>query len=65
MTGLEKGYYDTEIFTQSLYKILVVRLNDDKIGEEDFIRYVEKLVFIDKNPKKIMNYSSYVDFFIL
>jgi hypothetical protein len=26
---------------------------------------VEKLVFIDKNPKKIMNYSSYVDFFIL
>jgi hypothetical protein len=26
---------------------------------------VEKLVFIDKNPKKIMNYSSYVDFFIV
>ena len=65
MTGLEKGYYDTEIFTQSLYKILVARLNNDKIGEDDFIRYVEKLVFIDKNPKKIMNYSSYVDFFIV
>jgi hypothetical protein len=26
---------------------------------------VEKLVFIDKNPKKIMNYSAYVDFFVL
>jgi len=65
MAGLEKGYYDTEIFTQSLYKILVSQLNENKIGEDDFIQYVEKLVFIDKNPKKIMNYSSYVDFFIL
>ena len=55
----------TEIFTQSLYKILVSQLNENKMGEDDFIKYVEKLVFIDKNPKKIMNYSAYVDFFVL
>jgi hypothetical protein len=65
MAGLENGYYDIEIFTQSLYKILVSQLNENKMGEDDFIKYVEKLVFIDKNPKKIMNYSAYVDFFVL
>ena len=31
-------------------------------GNDDSFKY---LIFIDKNPKKIMNYSSYVDFFIV
>lgn len=51
MQGILKGYYDIEIFCQTLYKILLESFN--KVGKEKFIKIVQKLALIDKKPDKL------------
>jgi replication factor C subunit 3/5 len=62
MEGIRKGYYDIEIFCQTLYKILLESL--DKIGENKFIKIVHKLALIDKKPDKIFNNEAFIDMLI-
>jgi len=60
--GLRKGYYDIEIFCQTLYKILLESF--EKVGEDKFIRIVQKLALIDKKPDKIFNNAAFIDILI-
>jgi replication factor C subunit 3/5 len=62
MQGILKGYYDIEIFCQTLYKILLESFN--KVGKEKFIRIVQKLALIDKKPDKILNNDAFIDMII-
>jgi len=62
MNGIKKGYYDIEIFCQSLYKILLQSF--EKIGKDKFIKIIEKLVLIDKKPDKIINSYAFIDMLI-
>lgn len=62
ITGLNLGYYDIETFSQTLYKILVEKLNKNEISEIEFINLVSKLVIIDRNPKKITNFHAFIDY---
>jgi replication factor C subunit 3/5 len=62
MQGILKGYYDIEIFCQTLYKILLESFN--KIGKEKFIKIVQKLALIDKKPDKIFNNDAFIDMII-
>jgi len=57
--GIKKGYYDLETFCQSLYKILIK--NYQQLDEKLFMRFVENLCVIDKNPNKINNYTAVID----
>jgi replication factor C subunit 3/5 len=60
--GVRKGYYDIEIFCQTLYKILLESF--DKIGETRFIRIIQKLTLIDKKPEKILNNAAFIDMLV-
>ncbi len=60
--GLRKGYYDIEIFCQTLYKILLESF--DKIGENKFKRTVKKLSLIDRKPDKIFNNAAFIDLLV-
>jgi hypothetical protein len=62
ITGLNLGYYDIETFSQTLYKILVEKLDKNEISEIEFINLVSKLVIIDRNPKKITNFHAFIDY---
>jgi replication factor C subunit 3/5 len=62
MEGIRKGYYDIEIFCQTLYKILLQSF--EKIGEEKFIHIVQKLALIDKKPDKIFNNDAFIDMLV-
>jgi len=62
MDGIYKGYYDIEIFCQTLYKILLESI--DKIGENKFIKIVNKLAIIDKKPDKIFNNEAFIDMLV-
>ncbi len=62
MQGILKGYYDIEIFCQTLYKILLESFN--KVGKEKFIKIVQKLALIDKKPDKILNNDAFIDMII-
>jgi len=62
MEGVRKGYYDIEIFCQTLYKILLESF--DKVGETRFIRVVKKLALIDKKPDKILNNAAFIDMLV-
>ena len=60
--GVRKGYYDIEIFCQTLYKILLESF--EKVGEDKFIRIVQKLALIDKKPDKIFNNAAFIDMLV-
>lgn len=62
MEGILKGYYDIEIFCQTLYKILLELF--DKIGKDKFISIVKKLAIIDRKPEKIFNNYAFIDMLI-
>jgi replication factor C subunit 3/5 len=62
MEGIRKGYYDIEIFCQTLYKILLQSF--EKVGEEKFIHIVQKLALIDKKPDKIFNNDAFIDMLV-
>ena len=62
MEGVRKGYYDIEIFCQSLYKILLESFNN--IGKDKFIKIVRKLTIIDKKPEKIFNNNAFIDMLV-
>jgi replication factor C subunit 3/5 len=62
MEGLHKGYYDIEIFCQTLYKILLESFY--KVGETRFIKIVQKLALIDKKPDKILNNEAFIDMLV-
>ena len=62
MDGVRKGYYDIEIFCQTLYKILLESF--DQVGETRFIRIVQKLAIIDKKPDKIFNNAAFIDMLV-
>jgi hypothetical protein len=62
MEGVRKGYYDIEIFCQTLYKILLESF--DKVGETRFKRIIQKLALIDKKPDKIFNNSAFIDMLV-
>jgi len=62
MEGLRKGYYDIEIFCQTLYKILLESF--DKIGENKFKCTVKKLSLIDRKPDKILNNAAFIDLLV-
>lgn len=57
--GLYKGYYDIETFCQSFYKVLLE--NFDEIGDEKFIKLVEKLQIIDRAPDRVSNHNAFID----
>lgn len=57
--GIRNGFYDLEIFCQQLYNEMLN--NFDEIGEEKFVKWVEKLELIDRTPDKIMNSSAFID----
>jgi replication factor C subunit 3/5 len=60
--GILKGYYDIEIFCQTLYKILLEFF--DKVGKDKFISIVKKLAIIDKKPEKIFNNYAFIDMLV-
>lgn len=60
--GIRKGYYDIEIFCQTLYKILLQSF--EKVGEKKFIHIVQKLALIDKKPDKIFNNDAFIDMLV-
>jgi replication factor C subunit 3/5 len=62
MEGIRKGYYDIEIFCQTLYKILLQSF--EKVGEKKFIHIVQKLALIDKKPDKIFNNDAFIDMLV-
>jgi len=62
MEGVRKGYYDIEIFCQTLYKILLESF--DKVGKTRFIKIIQKLVLIDKKPDKILNNTAFIDMLV-
>ena len=62
MEGIRKGYYDIEIFCQTLYKILLQSF--EKVGEDNFIHIVQKLAIIDKKPDKIFNNDAFIDMLV-
>jgi replication factor C subunit 3/5 len=62
MDGILKGYYDIEIFCQTLYKILLELF--DKIDKNKFINIVKKLAIIDKKPEKIFNNYAFIDMLV-
>jgi replication factor C subunit 3/5 len=62
MVGILKGYYDIEIFCQTLYKILLELF--DKVSKDKFISIVRKLAIIDRKPEKFFNNYAFIDMLV-
>ena len=57
--GLQKGFYDNELFVQKLYDVLLE--NYDKVGLVKFKNLVDVLTIIDKKPNKLENHGAFID----